>query len=792
MKGISMVHRARLALWVSILAAFWAPVAGAQSRWTNHTDTSWIREIVERDGQLYMATAGGLLVYDIQGDSFQRFDRVDGLPSSSLTSLAFDPTGTLYAGTDDIGIVVIRIQGDRLSVQRTLNEQIDGLSNNSVTTLTWWNDRLVYGTRSGAGTVVNGFPLARFSTSSGLPSNSVLDVLPAGQFVWIGTENGAVVADQLDIIRQVPGAPAVAYAFERVNNEVWVGTDSGVERFNESDSSWTNIGPVGFPVFSLYHDGTTMWCGSNVNIFEYAGSGATWNSTSVQGIMNDYVVFPIANIELRSLYVHSNGDVYFGGGQPTLLRGPHLLRWDGAVVDNLLPNQPGGASVTRMSVDLDGSLWASFARFYVGKLMPTGEWVNYNSSIPPSDSLSNPFNNLTCLAASDGVKWFCTLSDAASPKPLDSLDDQLDADYGNDVWQHHDLDSGGGDGLGSLRLQRATEDPAGNLWFLSDEDVNSPGWSGIQIYNKSTGEWLRIDPSRVPAMASGNVSDVAFGASYALVAMRTYGVQRWNHGGYSWSNLTQRPGSWVTLAQLGDEIPAEATVERLALASNGVLWIGTGNGVYRTTDNGGFFSHIGAFTGIGAGLLSTQVNDILLDRNEDLWVGSEAGLNRVSRDDLFDIDSYTTPAQFQVFLQAGIPYSTDIVTPLTQAQVRSLALHPDKDLLYVGTNGGLSEFDFSPSEPTATDLSNVYVYPNPVDGTKGHNELKIENITGPVNVQIYTLEGELVHEESAVTEPGAIVWRLDTASDKQAASGVYIVRITAAGQSIIKRIAVVR
>jgi hypothetical protein len=59
--------------------------------------------------------------------------------------------------------------------------------------------------------------------------------------------------------------------------------------------------------------------------------------------------------------------------------------------------------------------------------------------------------------------------------------------------------------------------------------------------------------------------------------------------------------------------------------------------------------------------------------------------------------------------------------------------------------GGLTILDLSGSGGSGGSLSNVYVFPNPVYGRKGHDAVKIENINGPVTIEVFDIEGELVH-----------------------------------------------
>jgi hypothetical protein len=195
------------------------------------------------------------------------------------------------------------------------------------------------------------------------------------------------------------------------------------------------------------------------------------------------------------------------------------------------------------------------------------------------------------------------------------------------------------------------------------------------------------------------------------------------------------------------------------------------------------------YAGISPGIVSPKVQDIVLDHDENLWVATDLGLNRIGRDDNNDIQTFLTPAAFAAL--SGLRYSLDVISPLANADCRSLAMHPTRDVLYVGTFGGISEYDFSPPPVTATDLSGVYVYPNPVNTSKGHTSLRIANLTGPVTVEIYNLEGELVDSRSVSTN-GDLAWDLATREGLSASSGRYIVRIIGENGSVQRPIALVR
>ncbi len=794
MRGI-WIKLARSAALVACLGA----VGGAQAaQWENHIDASMITEIVSRDDVLYMTTFGGLLLYDVATGRFEQYDNATGLPSNALNCLVFDADGDIYIGTDDIGVAKVRLVNGRLTLLRSLSEQIDGIAGSRVNSIALWGSDIVYGSSPGAGIIRNDFAAARYYARDGLPADDVLDVLPVGNTVWMATDGGVAALDRLGLISLVPGAPAEANVLGTDGSTVWVGTDSGVRRFDPSNSSWTDVGPAGFRIYSFAWDGS-MWAGSTRNLFHYSGAGQTWAQVRVDSLTTRYNTSSGTNaILMRGLGLSSNGDAYMGGVEPTDRRGVNLLRYDGARVTNLFPNGAGANNVLRLTVDTDGSVWASFFNFYVGKLTPAGTWVNYNSPLLPANQLpSNQYANLAFLADSDGRKWFCTLSKTTNT--LDEFDDGLDASYANDVWTRHTIGSGGGDGLGSLSFQRAREDPAGNRWFLGDVSMlASQGWQGIDVLSKDKSAWLQKSPANDAEMISGDVVDVAFPSDpasrdFAYVATRTAGIQRWYHQGYAWSELSNLADDFWNTAIAGGDLPTSADIRALAVRSDGILWIATSAGLFRYNQfpppRESSLREIPVYIGIGAGILSPGVFDVLLDHDENLWVATTSGLNRIARDDENDIQAFTTAAGFVAL--SGLRYPLSVISPLAHADCRSLALHRTRNIIYIGTFGGLSIYDATATQAVSSDVSNVYVYPNPVYGSRGQTTLKIENLPGPVTIEVYNLEGELVHTQSAQAS-GDVIWDLTDRSGFLVGSGKYIVRIASSGGSVTRPIAVIR
>ncbi|MCH7549646.1 MAG: hypothetical protein IH969_08965, partial [Candidatus Krumholzibacteriota bacterium] len=423
------IPRSGLALLVA-LSVLAPSLAGSQSRWENHVDPSLIKEIVSRDDKLYVATFGGLLVYDIAADRFTQYTNTSGLTTISLTTLVFDPSGRLYVGSDDFGIARVTISGGKLELQRSFNQRFDGLADNRILSLAVWGDSVVYGAATGMGTIHNDFASTALRIQDGLPAESVKDIFPHGEVVWVATDGGVVVLDRQGFLLPVPGAPAEANVFGSDGPTVFVGTDAGVMRFDPADSSWTDLGLSTRKVDSFFYDGQSMWGAGRFLLWNYSGSGQTWAEARMDSFVGQYALG--GGIVEADIVVASNGDVYMGiGQQADGARGANLIRFDGIISTNLVPDAPSGNAIRRLSFDAaNGDLWASFANFYAGKLTESGTWFNYNESIPASDSMSNGFANIAFLAASDGSKWFAT-TPGSGTIPLDRLMDNRDTDYSN-------------------------------------------------------------------------------------------------------------------------------------------------------------------------------------------------------------------------------------------------------------------------------------------------------------------------------------------------------------------------
>jgi len=77
-------------------------------RWNTLLDADYIFDYAEKDGKLYLATNGGVIVYDVEGDSvIEQFTNIEGLPGPVVKRVLFDERGYLWAAVQDRGLAYL-------------------------------------------------------------------------------------------------------------------------------------------------------------------------------------------------------------------------------------------------------------------------------------------------------------------------------------------------------------------------------------------------------------------------------------------------------------------------------------------------------------------------------------------------------------------------------------------------------------------------------------------------------------------------------------------------------------
>ena len=150
----------------------------------------------DKSGNLWIATNGGLQVYNPKMNSFSSYTRENGmLNTNNITSLFYGSNNNLYIGTSE-GLVILN------------------LSNREKTVLT--------GNTTNLATFTNNYITQVFEDSRGL--------------IWVGTREGInvlnMVNDELSYVTEKEGLcnNSVCGIAEDKNHSIWVSTSNGVSR----------------------------------------------------------------------------------------------------------------------------------------------------------------------------------------------------------------------------------------------------------------------------------------------------------------------------------------------------------------------------------------------------------------------------------------------------------------------------------------------------------------------------------------------------------------------------------
>ena len=109
----------------------------------------------------------------------------------------------------------------------------------------------------------------------------------------------------------------------------------------------------------------------------------------------------------------------------------------------------------------------------------------------------------------------------------------------------------------------------------------------------------------------------------------------------------------------------------------------------------------------------------------------------------------------------------------------------------------LSTINYQPSTGFAAlkeNLSESYIYPNPVRTSLGNDKVTFANLTNNVIIRIFKTNGDLVREINATdTNYGTVIWDLTNDNGNKIASGIYIYLITNEnGDKLKGKLAIIR
>ncbi len=682
------------------------------------------------DDTVYMATAGGLLINEVNNVSSAGLEltNVDGLGTVDITDIIVDSWGNKW----------VTGMGRLLRFDYFATEQFPFIDQNNnpikLYTVADDGDYLWVGTEIGLvlfSKIIDGGQIQdSYTLFGGLnPSPAVFDIYLNGDTIWIATSAGLAMADKSNPIQLK--SPTNWQTYDRLRypemrgnsiarvagfeNLIYAATDSGLYVLDRTTVDTFLVVPLGQ--------------GSSFTDLKVENDSLFFYSTAVFGVIKNSIT---AALSTAGLPVRPNTGVTNG-----------IFRWAGLPARGAYQNSSGafqyyqytgmpGNTITDLTVDEEGNITAGFYTKGGGQLV-NGQWVTF---------------------------------------PLRDWSTLVTTGQNGDVWM-----GTYGDGLERIRNGAHTIYNETNSTMRGNNDNPPASYGYVVIYGLKTDShyiyaacyrayainpivigdlnnlddlsgWVSLDSSQGISNEFVSSLDVY----QEMLAVGTEGI------GFYECNLGPNPldtsdDICVLHDAAGDNIPSN-TIRTVKYSPSGELWVGTNFGLSRYDFGIERFVDVALPAGFGP-----DIKVLEFDSRENLWIGSTNGIARISK-----IDGAS-----EIFNTQNSGLVSDNVNNI----------HFDKNTgkVYVATEAGISVINSTIGLPTA-DVNSVVAFPNPFVIDSPDDGLEF-NFSQQGVVRLYTVAGEWIRELQVGQR-----WNGRNERGEAVVSGVYIFVLTAEDGSV--------
>jgi ligand-binding sensor domain-containing protein len=196
-------------------------------------------------------------------------------------------------------------------------------------------------------------------------------------------------------------------------------------------------------------------------------------------------------------------------------------------------------------------------------------------------------------------------------------------------------------------------------------------------------------------------------------------------------------------------------IQALAVDKNGELWIGTNSGL-NIIPNPDFPTAISEVYA----MKTVNITSIYVDPLNNKWVGTDKGVYYLTGDGFNVIQQYTKET-----------------SPLSNDYINSIAFNNSTGTVFFGTDYGLSALTTEAIAPRKA-FSELFVYPNPYK-VNDDVQLTIDGLIERASIKIFDLNGKLINgsDFGGVTSPGGRIatWNGTDLSGNKVGTGVYLI-----------------
>jgi len=699
---------------------------------------------VVRDGSsLWAASSGGLFRWIPSTNQFLLLTNAEGLRSIDLTAVNVDRHGDVWSGASNGTIHVYTPSTG--TIRTILDIATSNQTNKRINAITVAGDTVLFSTEFG----LSLFHIGRFEFGD---TYSRFGAIPAGTRTSVSSSvvhNGkiwACISDGQTVNRVAAASlanpnllPPEAWTLHQVGGTTSVPKSLAV--FAGSLYAGTSTG--------LYVEQQGVWTvvpgldGKNITALSSSASVlvVTTSENGVYTMTAGPAADPFAIATPVAATAIAVGE---DGGPVVATASSGLLTWTSSWRSHF-PNGPNSNQFLNLVVDDNGVLWCGSGDVSGSGLFRYDgtTWTNFttsNSKLPSNDVYR-------MSTGCDGTVWASTYGRGVVAIPRGSTTIESASVYGMNVGMRGLL----GDTT-FIVVSNVVCDSRGNAWMSTVLE----GAKNLFSVRKPNGAW-----SFFPAMIGGN----------------------------KLSSLQDRPVDRCLVVDAFDNI--WATVRDAAY--RGVICLGNSG----TIDSTAAY-HLSASNG----LPSSEVKTLLVDRDNDIWVGTDRGIAII-----LEPSNPTRTGSIAIYKPLnGLVINTMTVDPLNQKwvgttegvfllssdgtqtlasytventagklmdnDVKSIAVDSRTGTVYFGTMSGLASLTTPAAAPVAA-FDVLTVFPNPfiVPSTTA---LTVSGLVANSGIKVVTVDGKVLR---TLKTPGGLVgtWDGKDSRGEDVASGVYLI-----------------
>ena len=744
----------------------------AIKNWNYYTNTTHIRDLQLFEDKIYLATWGGLAIYDLTNNAFEKtYTTISDLEDNDLRCLEFySAKNQLLLGTFKKGIN--RFSNNDFAIP--LNETL-GLASNTVNEIVSKDSLIVAATENGISIFLDDenfpFPLLQnnYNVDDGLLTNSITSLqVSENGYIFCGSMLGLnyVHLDSLGIstawhTANLPFFNNQVNSISIRNNLLAIGTAEGLAVSNFPNFDWEVYDDYGsiFPVFIDSNEniwfGTGNWNETDLlveDLTDVAILQLQAGSDEMQSWMNEDLNLVDAQImgfneTDNAIYAYSWGDGFL------------KLNHEKQTWTQYLQNCIGANLVTNMKLDQNNVLWISSGHRNVNETDRKTRGVssfdgNYWEKYGTQNSEIISDNILSIAIDSTNRKWF--------------------GNWGHGISVFDDVST-------SWNLINTTNTPGLSTNTISciEASFDTTMWIGAYALNMSilNNNFEYIDNFELfdPTYNFSDFWKIHFAGNKIVFGAFYNGLRIWDN-----LSIPENDGNYwiVPPYELND-------TQIFAIDSkNNDIWIASGKGLFMFDESDWFkygthikkkvwksgswhdeaTSEYWYFEGQERlyGGQTTYPTALFVDPFGIVWIGTEkAGITA------YDVDK-------NIFTNYTMENS-----PLISNNITDFAYNSTNGILFIGTAEGLNSAQIGISEHMnfEENLNNTFCYPNPFYPENGEI-LKIDNTNaismpkGDTKCNIYSLDGKLVR---VLTKNNyqQFEWNGANATEQKCSSGLY-------------------